>query len=554
LRIKLIVLIVFIFSGLKAQETNTFEYALIEASRQKLIGNLTEAIKLYKSCLAKNPESGAANYELGSIFMGLGEQSTALGYLEAAFDADPDNYWYTLAYTEALKQNAKYKEAVKILKEKSRETGNIRFRIALAENYRLAGKTGKALKIYDEVEEKRGLSEFLILQKADIYKSDNKALKGEQELLKLVRAMPESSEVYILTAEYLEEAGYTDKAMEYYRKSLEIDSMNIFALTNLADYYNTKGDYKEGLSYLYNAFLLDEIEVEKKVNALMYFFTDEELFAKNAEYLEKLIVSLAEKYPDNLGVLTLSYDFYRKIEDSEKAYTYIMRILDQKKDNYMFWQQAVYTASVLEKYDEIIELSEQASEFFPNKNDLQLFVGLAWLQKEEYEKSYQVLNTIYQPGDLSGYNMQVLTFLAESAYKTGNVSQSFQYFETILITEETNYVVMNNYAYYLSLEDTLLERAEELSYKTIKKYPQNPVYLDTYAWILYKMKEFDRALDYIERAYENEKEDPDVLFHYAEILRRNGLMEKALVYFDKAEDAGYDGDEIKSIRNEMVLE
>lgn len=551
MKVKYLLWLLLLTGSLKAQEGSTFEYALIEASRQKLIGNLTEAIRLYKGCLEIEPESGAVNYELGSIFMALEEETAALEYLESAYISDPSNYWYLLAYSEALKLNGMSKEAIGVLKKAIKNDQNIRLEISLAENFRLIGKSKSALRILEDIEERYGLSEFLVIQKADIYKELGDIESGEKELNKLIQVMPESAEVYILAAEYMEEGGSMETAIVYYKRALEIDSMNIFALTNLADHYNSKGEYSSGLAYLKRAFLLEEIQVEKKVNALMYFFSEDQLFTDNAKQIEALIKVLSDQYPDNISVLTLAYDFYRKQEDSLNAYIVINNILNIKKDNYVFWQQAVYTASVVEKYDDIIRLVEEAKDVFPGKTDLDIFLGLAYLQKEDFDKSYAILKAIYKPGDISGYNLQVLTFLAESAYKKGMNQSAFQYFESILEVEENNYVVMNNYAYYLSLEDTLLERAKELSYKTIIQYPDNPVYLDTYAWILYKMGYYPEALEYIEKAYSNEKEDADVLFHYSEILRMNGMEDKALIYLEKSQAAGYDEDEIKRIKNEL---
>ncbi len=550
-RIKYLIFFLIFVLPAKAQEETTFEYALIEASRQKLIGNLTEAIRLYKGCLEINPGSGAVNYELGNIFIALEEETAALSYLLTAYEADPSNYWYILAYAEGLKLNDLSKEAVGILRKAVKENPDIRLQIALAENYRIIGKSKDALKILEEIEDRHGLSEFLIIQKADIYKDLGEIRKGEEELIKLIGVMPESAEVYILAAEFMDESGYKEEALKYYKSALEVDSMNIFALTNLADHYNSAGDYGMGLSYLYRAFQLDAIEVDKKVNALMYFFTDDELFKANSNQLAGLIFLLENKYPENINALTMAYDFYRQVDDSKSAYKVINNILSLEKDKYLYWQQAVYTASVVQEFDDIIRLVDEAKRLFPGRTDLDIFVGLAYLQKEDYEQSYSVLKAIYKPGDISGYNLQVLTFLAESAYKKGMTESAFQYFESILEVEEDNYLVMNNYAYYLSLEDKLLERAKELSYRTIVQFPENPVYLDTYAWILFKMGDFTNALDYIERAYAEEKEDADVLFHYAEILRKNGMKEKALVYLEKSLAAGYDEEEIKRIKDEM---
>ena len=37
----------------------------------------------------------------------------------------------------------------------------------------------------------------------------------------------------------------------YYLEILDVDSMNIFALTNLTDYYRKKGDFKNSVTYIW---------------------------------------------------------------------------------------------------------------------------------------------------------------------------------------------------------------------------------------------------------------------------------------------------------------
>ena len=63
-----------------------------------------------------------------------------------------------------------------------------------------------------------------------------------------------------------------------------------------------------------------------------------------------------------------------------------------------------------------------------------------------------------------------------------------------------NVLVLNNYGYYLSEQEIELEKAKKMSYKTVEKEPNNATYLDTYAWILYKLNDFENAKIYIEKA------------------------------------------------------
>ena len=59
---------------------------------------------------------------------------------------------------------------------------------------------------------------------------------------------------------------------------------------------------------------------------------------------------------------------------------------------------------------------------------------------------------------------------------------------------------LNNYSYYLALRKTNLEKAEKMSSLLIKNNPDNPTFLDTYAWVLYSRQKYKEARKVIERA------------------------------------------------------
>jgi tetratricopeptide (TPR) repeat protein len=91
-----------------------------------------------------------------------------------------------------------------------------------------------------------------------------------------------------------------------------------------------------------------------------------------------------------------------------------------------------------------------------------------------------------------------------------------------------------------------LEKAEKMSHITILAEPDNPTYLDTYAWILYKAGKQELALEYIEKAVRSGGgDDPDILEHYGDILYALEKKEEAEKYWKKAMDAGSESKELE---------
>lgn len=543
---RLLFFIVWIFSTiiLTGQDTNEYNYqfALIEAARQKTIGNINEAIKLYKKCIEVNPESAVAYYELGSIYAALKQNEIAKYHLKKAYLMDSENYYYLLAYTQILNLDEDYDQMVKTVKDYLKRNDDIRVKYTLTNAYDKLGKDRKALRILNQIENERGISELIILKKVEILKEIKRIEKAEKELFKLLNLIPESPYYNIIIGEFYKETDQISKAVKYFHKAYELDSTNIFAISNLADYYTENGPKKKGLFFLNKAFSMEQVSLEKKISTLLYFMEEEKSLKQyNLEY-RRIISTLLNQYPDNYEVKTIAYDYYNKIEDYEKSYEIIMELLDLRQDSYMLWQQAIYNASLLNKYDDIIKYGTEAKIIFPNKKELDLFLGIAYYQKSNYSTAYSYLSQGYDNTIDLHLQIQYLTFLAESAYKIRKIDESFYYFEELLLLDPDNYLVMNNYSYYMALESRSLQRAEELSEKAIERFPNNYTYLDTYAWILFKQEKFAEAKNIMDRIEYENISDADIFYHMAWIYCKVGKKEEAINFFNKAEELGYESE------------
>ena len=535
-------------------DDDTYQYALIEASRQKMIGNINEAIRLYESCIKSNPECDVAYYELGAIYSALKEKQKGEAYLKTAFELNPENYWYGIAYSELLKINKKLGSSLSVLKKmrKSNTENALTIDYKIAEIYTDQRKFKKAVKILDHIEKDNGVSEMVSFMKIDTYKKMGKIAETESEILKLVDQAPDYYGYRIILAEFYTEIRDTAKAISTYEIAYELDSTNIYAVTNLANLFLEKDQNEKAFFYLNRAFENDEIEVNNKVQALVIFNNDEQSLTTNKDFVEKLVLILLEKYPDNLDVKTVAFDFYNHTKNNLIALKIIKEIIEKKPDNYIIWQQALYNASLLEDYSEILSLSENAIKLFPNKAELYLFAGMAYMHKGEFENAYNKLKEGYKyKGELEQNKIQYLIFLAESAYKFDRKKESFIYYDELLQLDPENILVKNNYSYFLALEGIELEKAEKLSKETIVLEPENGTYLDTYGWILFTMGKYQDAKIYLEKALKDNESNSEILFHFAEVLNKLGKFDESKLYYIKAEKHGYDSEIIKRKLNEL---
>ena len=116
-------------------------------------------------------------------------------------------------------------------------------------------------------------------------------------------------------------------------------------------------------------------------------------------------------------------------------------------------------------------------------------------------------------------------------------NEAYAAYDSALVFNPNNIGALNNYAYYLSLQRKNLDKAEEMSYKTIKAEPKNATYLDTYAWILFEKGNYAQAKIYIDEALKSDEEkSADILEHCGDIYYKCGEREKALDFWLQALD------------------
>ena len=117
----------------------------------------------------------------------------------------------------------------------------------------------------------------------------------------------------------------------------------------------------------------------------------------------------------------------------------------------------------------------------------------------------------------------------------GDNEKMYADYDSTLMYDPDNISVLNNYAYFLSVENRDLKRALEMSARTLESEPLNATFLDTYAWILFRMKRYNESLQYMEKALRYlETDNPEIYEHYGDVLFMCGEKEKALENWHKA--------------------
>lgn len=529
-------LVLFAFEG-SGQQNTDYRYALIEAVKQKNLGNLPGAVELYKMVINENDSVAVAHYELGTLYAATGRTELATTHLERAFNLDRDNIWYFNSYVDVLMMAKDFKNARKLLKEKiSFEENPVDHMYKLANLYFMADKSRKAIRQLERIENHYGLSDKVTLLKANIYEKEKKYDKALQEIERILNIFPESIDFRVVAAELALKSKNEELATDYYSSVFELDSTNIYALTNLTDYYREKNELEKSFFFLNRSFESEEIGYDKKMAILSFYLSDKQFVENYGEYLEELLLTMLDQYPERKEIHLFATDYFIEKDNYELALETIRPLLRKSEQRYELWQQAILLANATGKSKTMLDIASVAVELFPDSTEIIYFKGIAEYELNEYEALIETFNS----EDIEKMRnplmrSQARTLEAEAYYHLENFRISDSLFRALLKDEPDNYVVMNNFSYYLSVRGESLNEAEALSAQVIEQYPDNGTYLDTYAWILFKRGEYEEAEKYIQLALKHGGEnDPDVNEHAGDIAFKLGNQHIARKFYQKA--------------------
>lgn len=523
--------------GQENSNNNDYQYALIEAVKQKNLGNLPEAIKLYRLVIKEKPDCDAAYFELGTIYLMTKQFDLARKNLQDAYMIDPDNKWYTLAYLNALGAGEDYKTIVRILKDKKKkDPDEVEWEYQLASVLFTKEKYGKSIRILNNIEKERGFSEKITLLKASVYESQEKYDLAKLEIEKVMNLFPEAIQFRIVAAELSTRSGNESEAAEYYHKILEMDSTNIFALTNLTDYYRKKKDYRNSFKYLASSFNNTQIDVQRKTAILSYYLSENEFVTKYPKELERLLDVFVRIHPDEPEGRFMAADFFIETREYDKAYMQLKAYLERNRGSYPLYMQAILLANAASKNKELIMMSDRALEQYPDSTDIRFFKGIGLYEEAEYKLLVENFEGIsFDEYSVKEYVSQSKMLFAEALYRLEDYSRSDSLFEELITEDPDNYMVLNNYSYYLAERGANLRMAKEWSKKAIVNNPENATFLDTYAWVLFKLEEFEEAEEHILNALEKGgMNDPEVNEHAGDIQVALDSLEIAKSYYQKA--------------------
>ncbi|MBQ6073363.1 MAG: tetratricopeptide repeat protein [Bacteroidales bacterium] len=535
--LRTIVLGILLFAAAAGLNAQSAKY--IDALKYYQQGDYQEALSLFREEIRENPDNDAACYYIASICASDRKRDTeAENWLKKAISLSPDNFWYRYTLAMFYLHTERQELAVPMLEQLTADypkKSDLYF--DLINVYLSDNDIEKALATLDKIDAIKGKSEIVALTRTEL-------------LLKRPDANPDST--YAALAEYFEEcrspriasvlgdyyAGtYRDStAMQYYGEALELDPDYTPAWYGKAGVHQMLRQYDQFFSALSHVMRDPYVQPGAKAAQVDQMMSNPQFVMTFREDFDNIMNDLQHAHPADSTINALAGGYYYRTGRTDMALDIMRQNMEQHPSSQDAALQYLFMLYYQENWPLIVEEVTAALPRFPSNPDLIQLRAIANSQQKKLKAAlddYEMLLKL-NPRDTTILKV-TYSSIGDIYYQIGESQKAFKYYDKALKIDPDYNPVLNNYAYYLSLEGKNLKKAKTMSRKTITSEPDNPTYLDTYAWILHLLGEDIEAKAIFKHAMlYGGKESRTILEHYATVLETLGEKDLANIYFNQA--------------------
>lgn len=525
---------------LTTSDQRKYEYYFLEVVKLEQLGRYDEAYEMLQHCLAICPTAPSALYKTATYHFVLNQKDKAEEALLRAVEGAPDNYWYRQTLASYYQSNREYDKAIAIIEEMQQRFPNRNSELlpALVGLYNHTGQYDKVIDALTRLEQLTGKSEAISMEKMRNYLLMGNEEGGFNEMETLAAEYPDNLYYRVILAEVYMEHGRVSEAEPILQHVLTEDPDNGPAKITLAEYYRQQADTARYLAWADSVVMSADVTDEFKVRMMAQLIKEQADSLWVMALFERAIAR--PQRSAKLGHLCVQYMLSLE-QPEERIRPILLRMLEAEPDHIPARSQLLAYAAMRNDTEEMVSICSDGIDYTPEVLTFYYYKGVALHHfmgrtREALDTYHQATRQITEESDAEMAS-DIYTAMGNIHYEQEQLAETYLCYDTALVYNPSNMFVLNNYAYFLAEEERDLERAEQMSRQTIEAEPDNATYLDTYAWVLYKLKRYEEALNYIERALAAEAEPSDELYEHAgDICKQLGYKHKAIDYWYKAFD------------------
>ncbi len=556
----LLLVVTLVASAVVAQdERRRYDSFFLEAICQKEKGNHDAAFDLLTHCVQIDSTRSEAYYYLARYYDYLKNKDKALAYSEKAALLEPDNETYLETLANSYVARRQYDKAIDVM-ERIYGMNSEREDVLslLVQLYEQQQDYEGAIRSLTRLETMEGKSERLSMAKSELYtrKGDKKAAISEMK--QLADQYPNDQNYRCLYGTTLYMNGQQKKALAIYADVLKIEPDNRGAQMAMLSHFNEINDTVQSHIWLERMLMNKNATTQDRVMLLRQVIGESEQSGGDSTQVLRLfhrVLSLPQADAD-LAIFCATYMNLKKMP-SDSISPVLEHALTLEPTNAAARLQLVSYAWQAEDRDRVIALCQDARQYNPDEMAFYYYQGIAYYQKDQLDQALNafqngigVITAQSDPAIVSDF----YAVMGDILHQKGLSREAFVAYDSCLVWKDDNIGCLNNYAYYLSELGEQLDKAEQMSYRTIKAEPKNATYLDTYAWILFMQKRYSEAKIYIDQTLQYDTDTSAVLLEHAgDIYYQAGDTAQALSYWQQALERAEKEDDIRNDRRPILI-
>ena len=533
-------------AGTETEDTRKADYIFLEALRAKSQSNHDAAFALLQRAHELNPADREIGVELSTYLLSLSQTDSALltssmALLRDYCEANPTDIYYGGRYAMLNEQLLNRDEALRTWKRlhtlyPDRLEVTYRYAGALAQGGTQADRD-KAIAVYDSVEIAEGKSIPLSSKKIQLYYSlqDTASILAEADRLR--NSAPRNVDFQVFSGDIYSMFGLNDQAKQFYDSACILDPSSGLAYYSRAQFYHTLGDSAAFNREVFQALEQKNLNVETKLVILRSYIQEMFNDSTNFPQIGQLFDVLIDQHPHEHDIHDLYSRYLIVTKDYSKAAEQTERALDLDPADSEGWEMLTSLYLQVDRLDDARQAIKRSLRYYPDNSRQYLVLGSIYDQEGQRDKAtaeYRHALSLTDSTDVSQLS-RIYGAMGDNLYASEQADSAFVYYQKSLLYDPDNTLALNNCAYYLACEGRDLDRALEMIEKAVGAEPENATSMDTYAWVLFKRKDYAKAREIIDRTLSlTDERSEEILEHAGDIYFMDGDPDGALRFWKEA--------------------